>query len=172
MVHVILAKTALFLVSGIVKQLRGTYELTELGGLYRLTPWLAVLFIIPALSLAGIPPLSGFWAKFALVNAGLDAQSYLIVGVSLAVGLLTLFSMTKIWAEAFWKEVSPDETTSALRPLSQNRYASLIGPTVVVGLLTVVMGLGAEPAFALSMEAAEQLLNQDLYVQAVLQGGI
>lgn len=172
MVHVILAKTALFLVSGIVKQLRGTYELTELGGLYRLTPWLAILFIIPALSLAGIPPLSGFWAKFALVNAGLDAQSYLIVGVSLAVGLLTLFSMTKIWAEAFWKEVSPNETTSALRPLPQNAYASLIVPTAIVGLLTVIMGLGAEPAFALSMEAADQLLNQDMYIQAVLQGGI
>ncbi|NOK62204.1 MAG: Na+/H+ antiporter subunit D [Chloroflexi bacterium AL-W] len=172
MVHVILAKTALFLVSGIVKQLRGTYELTELGGLYRLTPWLAILFIIPALSLAGIPPLSGFWAKFALVNAGLNAQSYLIVGVSLAVGLLTLFSMTKIWAEAFWKEVAPEETTAALRPLPRNVYASLIVPTAIVGLLTIIMGLGAEPAFALSMQAADQLLNPDLYIQAVLQGGI
>jgi multicomponent Na+:H+ antiporter subunit D len=103
MAHVILAKSALFLVSGIIHRLAGSYELDKLGGLYRAYPGVALLFLVPALSLAGIPPFSGFFAKLALVQAGLAVEQYAIVAVSLGVGVLTLLSMTKIWAEAFWK---------------------------------------------------------------------
>ena len=105
--HHIIVQTNLFLVSGIVYQLRGSYELKELGGVYRAYPVLAVLFLLPALSLAGMPPLSGFFAKLALVQAGLAVQEYLVIGVALLVGLLILFSMTKIWGEVFWKDPYP-----------------------------------------------------------------
>ncbi|MDR7555324.1 MAG: Na+/H+ antiporter subunit D [Armatimonadota bacterium] len=103
-VHHIIVKTNLFLVSGAVWRLRGTYALAPLGGLYRDAPALALLFAIPALSLAGMPPLSGFAAKLALVQAGLAGAAYAIVATALVVGLLTLFSMTKIWHEVFWKD--------------------------------------------------------------------
>ncbi len=55
------------------------------------------------MSLAGVPPLSGFFAKLTLIQGGLEAERYAIVVAALVVSLLTLFSMTKIWAEAFWK---------------------------------------------------------------------
>ncbi|NJK81537.1 MAG: Na+/H+ antiporter subunit D [Chloroflexaceae bacterium] len=109
MAHVILAKSALFLVGGVLNRLAGTYDLKKLGGFYRVSPVLAVLFFIPAMSLAGIPPLSGFWAKFALIRAGLETQQYAIVAASLVVSVLTLFSMTKIWAEAFLKEKEQED---------------------------------------------------------------
>ena len=73
MVHVIIAKSALLLLSGITQRISGTSELKELGGFYRESPLLSIAFLIPALSLAGIPPLSGFWAKFAVVKASLDS---------------------------------------------------------------------------------------------------
>jgi multicomponent Na+:H+ antiporter subunit D len=62
-VHNILAKSNLFLISGAVDQLQDSYQLKKLGGLYRSRLGLAVLFLIPALSLAGLPPLSGFWGE-------------------------------------------------------------------------------------------------------------
>ena len=74
-----------------------------MGGLYARTPWLAALFAIPALSLAGIPPLSGFWAKFVLVKASLDASAWIAATVALVTGIFTLLSMSKIWNEAFLK---------------------------------------------------------------------
>jgi multicomponent Na+:H+ antiporter subunit D len=114
-VHHIIMKTNLFLVSGVAYRLRGTFELKDLGGLYQAHPLLALLFLIPALSLAGMPPLSGFFAKLVLLQAGLEMGQYVIVAVALAVGLLTLVSMTKIWAEAFWK---PAQTRL---PLSSDR---------------------------------------------------
>ncbi|MFP3440823.1 proton-conducting transporter membrane subunit, partial [Pantoea sp. SIMBA_133] len=105
--HHIIVKTNLFLVSGITYRLLGSYELKNLGGVYRQRPYLALLFLIPALSLAGIPPLSGFFAKFIVVKASLEASEYVISAIALLVGLLTLYSMIKIWAEVFWKKV-PD----------------------------------------------------------------
>src|SRR5690606_11712226 len=100
-VHHIVVKTTLFLVGGLIEERAGTGELRRLGGLQHSSPFIAALFLIPALSLAGVPPMSGFVAKLSLVQSGLAAGANVTVAVSLAVSILTLFSMTKIWAGAF-----------------------------------------------------------------------
>ncbi len=168
MVHVIIAKSALFLVSGVMQRVAGSYDLKQLGGLYRSNAGLATLFFLPALALAGLPPFSGFWAKLTLVRAGLETEDYVIVGVSLAVSMLTLFSMTKIWAEAFWKDRPAG--ADAFEPLPAMRRPAMLGPVVVLAALTLLLGIGAEPLLRLSSEAAAQLLNPSAYIQAVLGG--
>jgi multicomponent Na+:H+ antiporter subunit D len=169
LVHHIIVKTNLFLVSGVIYKLRGTYQLKKLGGLYLVYPGLAVLFLVPALSLAGIPPLSGFWAKFILVRAGLEIEQYLIVVTALGVSLLTLFSMTKIWAEVFWK-ADPQPTDVPTESAGFMEMVLLIGPVIILASLTVIIGLWAEPIFNISSRAAEQLLNPADYINAVLGG--
>jgi multicomponent Na+:H+ antiporter subunit D len=165
--HHIIVKTNLFLVSGVVYQLRGTYQLKKLGGLYRFYPGLSLLFLIPAFSLAGIPPLSGFWAKFALVRAGLEIEQYLIVATALIVSLLTIFSMTKIWAEAFWKPLPAAENTVGAQNPPLTNWPNLIIPIAVLAALTVLIGLFSEPLFVLATSAAEQLLDPSEYIKAV-----
>ena len=167
--HHIIVKTNLFLVSGVAQRLRGTGELKKLGGLYQSYPFLAILFLIPALSLAGIPPLSGFFAKFSLIKAGLGGQHYAVVGTALIVGLLTLFSMTKIWNEAFWKAAPEREFTVSdrIRQLSKP-HAVLLIPIVGLALITILIGVAAEPFFTLALRAAEQLSNPSEYIYAVL----
>lgn len=166
--HNIIAKTNLFLISGVAYRLRGTYELKDLGGLYHAHPLLALLFLIPALSLAGMPPLSGFFGKLALVQAGLEVEQYLIVATALVVGMLTLFSMTKIWAEAFWK---PDAVTrTSPSPAAAPPLGALLLPIAMLATLTVLMGLLAGPLFVLSLTAADQLLSPQEYIRAVLGG--
>lgn len=171
-IHHIIVKTNLFLVSGVVHRLRGTYELKQLGGLYAVQPGLSLLFLIPALSLAGIPPLSGFWAKFILARAGLEIEQYLIVATALVVGLLTLFSMTKIWNEVFWKPLPaanpayPQATPGA--ELSNAHLLLILTPIIALAIMTVIIGLVSEPLVTLSTHTAAQLLNPDEYIQAVL----
>lgn len=170
-VHHIIVKTNLFLISGAVQRVRGSYELKELGGLYRAYPGLSILFLIPALSLAGIPPLSGFWAKYTLARAGLEEQQYLIVAAALVVGLLTLFSMTKIWNEAFWKPLpATSEALVAAAPAvgHAGKMRVLLLPIIGLALLTVVIGLVAEPLLTLALATSEQLLDRSGYIQAVL----
>jgi len=186
--HHIIVKTNLFLISGVSERLCGTFELKGSGGLYQRYPWVAILFLVPALSLAGVPPLSGFFAKLALVRAGLEAEQYVIVAVALAVGLLTLFSMTKIWAEVFWKprpgasvaeagddapQIESRGTTSAAAT-SKSKTATgwvqplMLWPIGALAAVTVAIGLAAEPLFALALRAAEQLLDRQGYIRAVL----
>jgi multicomponent Na+:H+ antiporter subunit D len=163
LIHHIVVKTNLFLVSGIVKRLGGTLELGSLGGLYRSRPALALLFLVPALSLAGIPPLSGFWGKLVLVKAGLDSGHYTVTAVALAVSLLTLFSMTKLWNEAFWKEPPEASAVATVRV-----PWTLLGPVIALASITVAVGLGAGPVFDLASRAAAQLADPAQYVRAVL----
>jgi multicomponent Na+:H+ antiporter subunit D len=168
LVHIMVTKTALFLVGGMVYRVTETYDLYRMGDLYRRRPLLACLFLIPALSLSGIPPLSGFIGKLALVWAGLEVGAYIMVAVALAVSVLTLFSMTKIWTEAFWKPVPGGQD-----PPGEKRPddPSLAAPTLLLGALTVVLGLAAGPLFRLMLRAGEQMLDPQIYIRAVLGGG-
>lgn len=163
--HHIIVKTSLFLVSGVVYRLEGTYELKHLGGLYRSAPALSLLFLLPAMSLAGLPPLSGFFAKLILARAGLETGQYIIVGVALTVSLLTLFSMTKIWLAVFWKSEAEVE---ALQVRRGDARLAMVLPAAALAALTLAMGLGAGPLFALATRAAEQLLDPSQYIEAVL----
>ncbi|MGB0743285.1 MAG: Na+/H+ antiporter subunit D [Opitutales bacterium] len=166
LVHHIIVKTNLFLVSGVVIRMKGSSDLAKVGGLCKSAPWLAVLFFIPAFSLGGIPPLSGFWAKFAVVKAGLEIEAWISITAALLVGVLTLYSMTKIWAEAFWKaQPEEQEPVAAKHPGS---LVFMITPIAVMAVATVLIGLFGEPLFEFSQRAAEQLMNPQEYISAVL----
>ena len=169
LVHHIIVKTNLFLISGIVIRLRGSCDLAKVGGLAKSAPWLAVLFFIPAFSLGGIPPLSGFWAKFAIVKAGVEAHAWWSITFALLVGVLTLYSMTKIWAEAFWKK-QPESSEPAIFQGTNARHSLIlmVSPVVLLTVTTVLIGLFGAPLFSYSQRAADQLLNPGSYIDAVL----
>ena len=166
LMHHIIVKTNLFLIGGAIQKVKGSGELTHIGGLYKSYPILSFLFVIPAFSLAGIPPLSGFWSKLILIQAGVEISAGGIVFIALAVGLMTLFSMTKIWAEAFWK---PQPKPVALGAPAGNPPVPwlMMLPIISLALLTVLIGIFAEPVFQLSQRAADQLLNPAEYIAAV-----
>lgn len=165
--HHIIVKANLFFVAGMMYRLGGSFELKHLGGLYKKHPGLAVLFLIPAFSLAGIPPLSGFFAKFILIKAGVEVGAWWAVAVALFVGLFTLFSMIKIWNEAFWKK-PPEPVIDAPAPV---RNTALYWTTGILASMTIAIGLFAQPIYLLAEMAANQLLNPQLYIEAVLGGG-
>lgn len=185
-IHHIVVKTNLFLIGGIVAQRFGTGRLDRIGGLYRTSPVLATLFFLSAMSLAGVPPLSGFFAKLALIRGGLEVGSYAIVVIALLVSLLTLFSMTKIWSEAFWKLAPADAATDVSMSIhsqsngsasvglagngSWTSRACLFGPAILLASITVGIGVIAGPVMNASIATAEQLLDQDAYIDAVLPG--
>jgi len=170
--HHIIVKTNLFYVSGVVNEIKGSYMLKNLGGVLKLYPSLGFLFLIPAMSLGGIPPLSGFWAKFAVVKAGFESSEYFVVGVSLFVGLLTLFSMIKIWNEVFWKDRNEEysEQKVLLGNMPKMKIFWMFAPIVILVAITLTIGLNPEPFLQFADSAAAQLLNPNDYINAVLGG--
>ena len=167
LVHHIIVKANLFFVAGVAKRIGGSTDLSRLGGLYAHAPLLAFLFLIPAFSLAGFPPLSGFWAKYVVVKAALDLEMWFVAGVSLAVGLLTIYSMTKIWGAAFWPS-HPDGIKPRLGDLPAGERVALMAPIVGLAVLTCIIGLFPEPFVQFAETSAEQLLDPTAYVTTVL----
>ncbi|MBB6448597.1 multicomponent Na+:H+ antiporter subunit D [Geomicrobium halophilum] len=161
--HHIFVKTSLLLFSGVVERITGTTDLKKTGGILKTHPSLAWLFLIPALSIAGIPPLSGFFGKFALVLESLQEASYLIAFVAMFVGLLTLFSMLKIFINAFWGEQKHSNKQG------ETPIMDVLAPVLPLVFLTITIGLGAQWSFGFSMEIAEQLLDPSIYIDSVLK---
>ncbi|MEM6854043.1 MAG: proton-conducting transporter membrane subunit [Planctomycetota bacterium] len=165
-------KPALFLIAGLVNRREGTTELRQLGGLAGASPWLAGLFLLAALSLAGLPPSSGFWAKLAVLRALVVAQEWWVLTAGLVAGLLTLMSMMKIWNEAFWKNRPSAEDAKTIkgtpalktpRPIPGGMMATVIGLVVLV----TAIGLWPQPLLGYADRAAQQLLDPAAYVEAV-----
>lgn len=163
-VHHIIVKANLFLIAGAIYRASGTFDLRKSGGLMASHPMLALLFVIPALSLAGIPPLSGFWAKVMVIDASFQAGAGWLAAIGLFVGLLTIFSMSKIWTEAFWKP-APLSRTKA-RPVPAVMLVSI----AALSAITVWIGLQPEPLINYALATGESLLDRGTYVRATFAG--
>lgn len=159
-VHNILVKTSLLLVGGTVARLCGTDELARTGGLWRAAPFLGVLFLLQALSLAGIPPLSGFWGKYLLLVAGAGEGAWVILALALFASFLTLASMLKIWIGAFWKDAPEGAPTPPRLPGAQRAIA-------VLTLAALACGLAAEPFGRLCVNAGRAAGDSEAYVRHV-----
>jgi multicomponent Na+:H+ antiporter subunit D len=175
LLHHMIVKANLFLISGVSRYAGGSFELSELGGLYGRRGFIAVLFFIPAFSLAGFPPLSGFWAKMMLIRASLEVQEYLVAAAAAVVGLLTVYSMSKIWAEAFWKPAP--EGLDGIGKAEARESGRIQGaalwmflPIAMLALITLLIGLFPAPFVEMAEAAARELMNPQIYVRAVLGG--
>ncbi|MGD2035100.1 MAG: proton-conducting transporter membrane subunit [Bacteroidales bacterium] len=165
-VHNMIAKTNTFLVAGLISKIKGTFYLKDIGGLFKESPYLAVLFIIPAFALAGIPPLSGFFAKFVLIKAGIDDGHYIITAVAVFTGMLTLYSMVKIWNEAFLKK-QPEDSINTMNHNNLKFIDTL--PSLLLGIASIAMGIFAAKVFNIMLEASDQLIDPEYYIERVLK---
>jgi multicomponent Na+:H+ antiporter subunit D len=166
----IILKTTLLLVAGLVERRGGSSRLSEVGGMVRTAPFLGLMFALPALSLAGLPPFGGFVAKFAVFDAGVRSEEWIVVGVAAFVSLLTMYSMTKIWAGTFWGERDEEPTA---RPDSAGRLGGpvlMVGATAVVVIVGLAVMVWAQPLYELTERAAIDLLEPRRYIDAVLGG--
>ena len=163
--HHMLAISTLFLVSGLLLRQRRTTDLNALGGIYRSQPAVACLALIPLFSLAGVPPLSGFVAKVAVIAPMLNAGQYVLAAVALCVSLLTVLSMARLWDASFWRPAPVAASSS----IPQSRLGvPIIVPIAFLVSLTIGLTAFAGPVSAVTMRAAEQLLDRNAYVRAVL----
>ncbi|MFS0703934.1 Na+/H+ antiporter subunit D [Cellulomonas sp. 179-A 9B4 NHS] len=167
-VHHITVQTALFLVVGLVERYGGTTSLDRLGGLAKLAPVLAVLFFVPAMNLAGIPPMSGFLGKVGLIEAGVEVGTplaYALVVGSVVTSLLTLYALVKAWNKAFW-QTPPEELPGATMP------ASMIVPAGALVGVSLALTVVAGPLYAYTERAATTLIDRTPYIEAVLPDGL
>jgi multicomponent Na+:H+ antiporter subunit D len=166
MVHNMVVKSNLFLISGLIENIEGTDDLSQLGGLLKKNQFLASLFLLSALSLSGFPPLSGFFGKIFLIKEALGLEDFMGVGVAAVVSLLTLLSMIKIWNEVFLKEKSEGHSNMLLT-------GGGMAPILFLALFAVLLGALSAPIYETFISAGNALFDPADYLVAVLgQEGI
>jgi multicomponent Na+:H+ antiporter subunit D len=172
--HHITVLATLFLVSGLITRRTGTTALDRMGGLLRTAPVLAVLYAIPALTLAGVPPTAGFVAKLALLQAGAPAGAgaVAVAGVVVLASLLTLYALARVWVRVFWGDaVTPIEDDDPHDEVVVGTSRTPLPMYLATGALVVVslaIAVFAGPLSAVTAEAGADLIDRSAYRAAVL----
>jgi multicomponent Na+:H+ antiporter subunit D len=172
LIHDIIIKTNLFLISGLIYRIKGTTNMKKLGGLYANYPKLSLLLAIPLFSLIGIPPLSGYWPKISLILASFNAEEYWFFGALIFGSLITLIVIAKLWSEVFWKDqpkINFPEKFIYFDQLRIGQKFTFIFPIAFLTFVTLYIGFGAEHIQQLSQRIASELINNELYIDAVLK---
>jgi multicomponent Na+:H+ antiporter subunit D len=162
-IHDMLIKAALFLLIGIMIKISGTSDLRKMGGLITKYPYLAWTFFIASISLAGIPPFSGFAGKLLILKGAVEAESYIGIAIILLSSLMVLYSVMKIFIHGFWGKPDPILVKTNM-PVSK-----LLAPAVTLVALSILYGVGTEAVYSFISQAENTILDPEIYIKAVLK---
>ncbi|MCC1496048.1 monovalent cation/H+ antiporter subunit D [Alcanivorax sp. 1008] len=156
MIHSTFAAAALFLLVGLISAHRGVLadQIEEGSGL---SPLLGLLFVVLAVMLVGLPPLSGFIGKLVLLQAVPEAAFWIVL---LLASLLLLIAFSRAGSTVFWRHQAGGKP--ATLPLAA------AAPLTFLLLLCVAMVVLAAPMMNVAASTAEQLANAQGYIDAVL----
>src|SRR5690606_12654225 len=172
LIHDVIVKSNLLMITGIIQKIRDTIDMTRLGGLYHDYPKLSIIIAIAMFSLVGIPPLSGFWPKIQFFGESLRTGHYVLLAAIIFASFITLYVMIKMWSEVFWK-TSPKHLTGEIDRFSQlsvYRKVVLVLPVTALSFVSLYLGLNAGGVYDLAHKTATELMNPDHYINAVLNG--
>ncbi|KAA9022545.1 Na+/H+ antiporter subunit D [Niallia endozanthoxylica] len=166
LIHDMIVKALIFLLGGTIVHLTGTSKLREISGLIKLHPGLGWMFFIAALSLSGIPPLSGLIGKIFITEGTFEAGYFWLGGIGLITSLMVLYSIMKIFLKGFWgyTELTEEEEKGTTK--------GLMLPIGILTMLTIALGLGAEGIHDYVYLAVEGLMDPSFYIKAVMGGNL
>lgn len=162
LIHDMIVKALLFLLAGTMIHLTGATKFDQMSGLIRNYPVLGWLFFITMLSLAGVPPLSGFIGKILLGQGAIESGSYILLALGFISSIFVLYSLLRIFMESFWGETMIDIEDEV--PLRKG----LIIPCIILVVATFALGIGPEAISTYVTDAAHTLMNPQVYIDAVL----
>ena len=181
-VHHITIQTTLFLVTGLIEYRTGSANIERLGSMAKISPLVAILYLIPALNLGGIPPFSGFIGKVGLIEGGVvngSGLAWVMVAASVVTSLLTLLVMMRIWSRVFWRPIEDSEDPAmrgleeaelveAKKPPLRKDSPGLVAPTVALVGVGVALTVVAGPLFDFTEKAANDMIHRTPYIEAVM----
>lgn len=162
LVHDMVVKALLFLLAGIMITVSGEKRIDYMSGLIRNYPLLGWMFFLVMISLAGIPPLSGFIGKVLVGQGAIESGSYILLALAFISSIFVLYSLLRVFLNCFWGETIISKEDEI--PIKKG----WIVPCIILSAGTILLGLGAEFLAPYIGDAANTLMNPQIYIDAVL----
>lgn len=162
LIHDMIAKALIFILGAGIISIAGTDRLQDIDGLIRYRPLLGWLFLLSAMALAGVPPLSGFVGKVMILQGGVEQEYYTMAIIGVVTSLLVLYSVMKVFIQSFWGETLLSEGEEK----ATGKGALL--PGSILAALIIALGIGANWVLGYIDQAVEIMQNPQLYIDAVL----
>lgn len=126
-------------------------------------------------SLVGIPPLSGFWPKLYLFEAGFMEDSPFFTGALIIGSFVTLYAIARLWAAVFWKDAPTDDQDRRavfgvmdFVSWPRSKQALLVVPIAFLTGVSLYIGFAAEHIVLVVQHIANEMMDPSPYIQAVL----
>ena len=132
-------KSLLFLNAGAVEYATGSRDLKRIGGLNRAMPVTGATSLLASMSIAGIPPLNGFWSKLIIILACIQGEAYGFAVVAVVMSIVTLAYQLKVQRHAFFDAPPPDAAPVGREPRLM-AAAMLLLAVGCIGLSLLVLG--------------------------------
>ncbi len=157
-------KSSLLMITGAVASRMPNHSarLTDIAGAGRHLGAISALYFLGGMALTGLPPMNGFISKLTIVQGGIEARGWLILGLAVAAGLITMMYMMRTWQHIFQR---PAADTLKLLPIGDSIFA----PALLIGLC-VLLGLYAAPLVEAATIAVTRLGDPQSYIHSVLGG--
>ena len=129
-----LGKAGLFLCAGIVIHATHTRDIREMGGLIKTMPVTAVAYLLCAFSVIGVPPFGGFFSKFLVITAAIQAGHPWLAATALFTAVLTLYYLLRVFGMVFLgdlKHPAPESTKSMVYVVAALAFLSLAAGVLV-----------------------------------------
>jgi len=162
LIHDMIVKALLFLLAGTMIAVTSETRIDYMSGLIRNYPLFGWIFFIVMLSLAGIPPLSGFIGKVLVGQGAIESGSYVLLALAFISSIFVLYSLLRVFLNSFWGETIISQEDEV--PMKKGWLI----PCVLLAIGTIGLGLGAEPLAAYVGDATNTLMNPQIYIDAVL----
>jgi multicomponent K+:H+ antiporter subunit D len=170
--HSTFAAAACFLLADLIAVQRGSLsDRLEPGPIMGRHWALGGLFLVLAVLILGLPPLSGFVGKFLILRAAMDHPAApWVLGTVLGGGLLGLMALARSGSCVFYRatDPGPESVPDDQHPAPPRPSARAIAPVAALLALTVTMTVWAGPLVEYTRATADQILHPHRYIQAVL----
>lgn len=174
-IHSMLVMTGLYLLSGVIGRMSGSFEIAKIGGIVMQNPFVAICFFGLALAVAGLPPFSGLWPKYMMIMAAFMEGHYWLIAAILVSSFLTIAAIGRASIQMIWRGGDVDtpdgEYEARGKRLESKQLRVMMLPIGIIFLLTLWLGVSPNTLIRQANLAAYDLLNVEEYIESTFDKG-
>lgn len=174
-VHSMLVMTGLYLISGVIGRMAGSFEIAKVGGIVMQNPFVAICYFGLALAIAGLPPFSGVWPKYMMITAAFEEGHNWLIAAILVGSFLTIAAIGRASIQMIWRggdvDVEDGQYEARGKRLEGKQLRVMMVPISIIFVLTLYLGVMPNTMIRQADLAAYDLLNVDQYISSTFAKG-